>query len=74
MMALLARGVPHEDPLHAQYVSAFVFPSIKLIGHTRYGAHVQSNLAWLAAAADGKEKVSFRSDYHCGCVRQLSSM
>ncbi|KZT74485.1 hypothetical protein DAEQUDRAFT_720655 [Daedalea quercina L-15889] len=39
MMALLARGVPHEDPLHSQYA-----------------VNVQSNLAWLAAAADGKEK------------------
>lgn len=68
-MALLNRGVPHEDPIPAQYVSTFVFRSVELTENVRYGMHVQSNLAWLAAAADGKEKVSTHQYYHCRHVQ-----
>lgn len=46
----------------------------KLIDHFRYSAHVQSNLAWLAAAADGKEKVSTQMWHHCECLHQLALM
>lgn len=46
--------------------ATLVFCSVELIENVRYGAHVQSNLAWLAAAADGKEKVSTQRYRHCG--------
>ena len=51
-MFFQSKGIPHSDPRYQQYVPLLFFHYHIPIFHCRYAARIQSNLTWLASAAD----------------------